>query len=253
MRAHHGIGDVFSGQGGKGPGRRQLHLHIDRASPHVERAAEDEREPEDVVDLVRIVGTPGSHEDVTAGVHRLFPGDLRVRIGHRQHERLLVHRDDHLLRNGSLHRQAHENVGAAHGVVEGPHRSVDGVALLELVHPRIAAGVDDAARIAHHDVVVTDAQALGKLGAGNTGRAGAVDDQPHLRGVLPGQFQPAQEGRSGDDRGAVLIVVEDGNVHLLAELGLDVKAVRSLDVLEVDAAEGGLEGLHHPGLLLRGR
>ena len=44
----------------------------------------------------------------------------------------------------------------------------------------------------------------------------------------------------------MLVVVEDGDVHLLAELRLDVEAVRGLDVLEVDAAEGGFERLHHP-------
>ena len=44
-----------------------------------------------------------------------------------------------------------------------------------------------------------------------------------------------------DDRGAVLVVVEDRDLHALAQLALDVEAVRRLDVLEVDAAEGRLE------------
>ena len=43
--------------------------------------------------------------------------------------------------------------------------------------------------------------------------------------------------RGGDDRGAVLIVVKDGNVHHLAQALLDVEALRRLDVLEIDPAE----------------
>ena len=43
----------------------------------------------------------------------------------------------------------------------------------------------------------------------------------------------------GDDGGAVLVVVEDRNVHQLAQALLDDEAFRRLDVLEVDAAEGG--------------
>jgi hypothetical protein len=38
-----------------------------------------------------------------------------------------------------------------------------------------------------------------------------------------------------------LVVVEDRDLHPLAQLALDVEAVRRLDVLEVDAAEGGFE------------
>ena len=39
----------------------------------------------------------------------------------------------------------------------------------------------------------------------------------------------------------MLVVVEHRDLHPLAKLALDVEALRRLDVLEVDAAEGGLE------------
>ena len=41
----------------------------------------------------------------------------------------------------------------------------------------------------------------------------------------------------GDDRGAVLVVVEHRDVHQFAQPLLDDEAVRSLDVLQIDAAE----------------
>ena len=47
-----------------------------------------------------------------------------------------------------------------------------------------------------------------------------------------------------DDRGAVLVVVEDRDVHQLAQALLDDEALRRLDVLEVDAAEGRPEIAH---------
>ena len=42
----------------------------------------------------------------------------------------------------------------------------------------------------------------------------------------------------------MLIVVEHRDAHARAQLGLDLEALRRLDVLEVDRAEGGLERGH---------
>ena len=47
------------------------------------------------------------------------------------------------------------------------------------------------------------------------------------------------EARCGNDGRAVLIVVEDGNIHQLPQALLDDEAVRRPDVLEVDAAKEG--------------
>ena len=55
------------------------------------------------------------------------------------------------------------------------------------------------------------------------------------------QFQRVEQGRAGDDGGAVLIVVKDRNAHLAAQPLLDVEAFRRFDVFQVDAAEAGLQ------------
>ena len=52
-----------------------------------------------------------------------------------------------------------------------------------------------------------------------------------------------QPGR-GDDRGAVLIVVEHRDVEQLAQPLLDDEALRRLDVFEIDAAEGRVQIAH---------
>ena len=49
---------------------------------------------------------------------------------------------------------------------------------------------------------------------------------------------------SGDNGGAVLVIVEDGNVALFLQLPLDFKAARGGDVLQVHAAEGAGDQVH---------
>ena len=61
--------------------------------------------------------------------------------------------------------------------------------------------------------------------------------------VLAHHFQRVQQRGAGDDGGAVLVVVEDRDLHRLLQCLLDVEALRRLDVLEIDAAEGGFQQL----------
>ena len=76
--------------------------------------------------------------------------------------------------------------------------------------------------------------------AGQRRRAGAGGDELDLGDVLADMLQRIEDRRADDDGGAVLVVVEDRDLHALAQLRLDVEALRRLDVFEVDAAEGRL-------------
>ena len=89
---------------------------------------------------------------------------------------------------------------------------VDGVGRLPLVHAFGAAFVDHAFGVAEDGVFVRHAHRLDEFEAGDAGGARAVDD--HLRGldVAAGQVERVDEGGRGDDCGAVLVVVEDGDV-----------------------------------------
>src|SRR5579872_4623535 len=73
--------------------------------------------------------------------------------------------------------------------------------------------------------------------------AGAVDHETDFANVFASNFQRIQQGGAGNDGGAVLVVVEDGNFHRLLQGLLDVEALRRLDIFEVDAAEGRLQKL----------
>ena len=64
-----------------------------------------------------------------------------------------------------------------------------------------------------------------------------------LSELAAGQVAGVDQARRGDDRGAVLVVVEDGDVHPLAQRLLDHEAVGRGNVLEVDSAEARLEQL----------
>ena len=57
--------------------------------------------------------------------------------------------------------------------------------------------------------------------------------------VAAGEVHRVDQAGRGDDRRAVLVVMEDRNVHQLAQALLDDEAFRRLDVFEIDAAEGG--------------
>ena len=59
-----------------------------------------------------------------------------------------------------------------------------------------------------------------------------------------GQVQRVDQAGGGDDRGAVLVVMEDRDVHHLAQALLDDEAVRRLDVFQIDAAEGRAQEAH---------
>ena len=76
-------------------------------------------------------------------------------------------------------------------------------------------------------------------------------DNLDLVDLLADDLQAVEHGGAGNDRGAVLVIVEDRNVHPRLEFLFDVEAFRRLDVFEVDAAERRLEGGDHVDQLVR--
>ena len=107
--------------------------------------------------------------------------------------------------------------------------------------PSLAAAIDDALGVAEDHVGRLEAHRLDEVEAGDARRAGAVADEARLLDVAAGQLHRVDHAGGGDDRGAVLVVVKDGDVHQFAQALLDDEALRRLDVLEVDAAERGAE------------
>ena len=244
VRSEHHVGHLFLRERGERAGGSDLHLVVDRTGPHVQRAAEDEREPEHVVDLVGEVGPSRGDDGVRPGSLRLVVRDLRVRVGHGADERLLGHGLHHLARHDVGGGQPDEDVGAAHRVGQRAAVGLGGEARLVGVHPFRAALVDDALRVDQDDVDAVHAELDEQLAAGDRRRARAADHDAHVLDALPGDLEGVHQPGPGDDRRAVLVIMEHRDVHDLLQLLLDVEALRRLDVLEIDAPERRLHRLH---------
>ena len=71
----------------------------------------------------------------------------------------------------------------------------------------------------------------------NRCRACAGRDDPHVLLLFADDLQRIGQARKRDDRRAVLVVVEDGDVTALLEPALDLKAAGSGNILQIHAAE----------------
>ena len=85
----------------------------------------------------------------------------------------------------------------------------------------------------------------------DAGRADAGRHDRDLLDALADDAERVEQRREHDDRGAVLVVVEDRDVELGPQPLLDLEAARSGDVLEVDAAKARRDRLHDRDDLVR--
>jgi hypothetical protein len=102
----------------------------------------------------------------------------------------------------------------------------------------------DAVDIDDPDILALRPQRNQKVQTGDRRGAGTGRDDLDVGELLAVQQQCIGDGGADDDGGAMLIVVEHRNLHALLELRLDLEALRTLDVLEIDAAEGRLQRRH---------
>ena len=227
-----------------GVDRGVLHFLIDRGGADIERAAEDERKTQDVVDLVREVGSPRADHRIGAGFTRFVRHDLRHGIGERHHQRLVRHLLDHFGLQHVRRRDAEENIRAADHVAEHARIRLLRIDRLPAIHQRVAALMHDAVDIADPDVLALRAQRYQQIETGDGRCASAGADNLDLGQLLAVEHQRIDDRRANDDGGAMLVVMEHRDLHALLELRLDLKTFRALDVLEIDAAKGRLERCH---------
>jgi hypothetical protein len=229
------------GQFGDGPHRGDLHRFVDGRRTYVQRAAEHERKAQHVVDLVRIVRTTGAEDSIRAHGLGVFRPDLGIGIGHGQDQRIARHGLDHFRLQYARGRQPEENVGAGRDVAQCAC-----VGRLRITRLRgieaFSPGMDHALAVDRVYVLRVEAEAHQQVEAGDRRCAGAGADQLDLGDVLADHAHAVQHRGAGDDGRTVLIVVEHRYLHPLAQLRFDIEALGRLDVFQVDAAEGGLQG-----------
>ena len=99
-----------------------------------------------------------------------------------------------------------------------------------------AALIDSPGAVGHHNVA--EAGAEQQLHNGDGGGTCAGGDDLYILLPLAYHLQGVLQACQGDHGGAVLVVVEDGNIAFLLQLPLDLKAAGSRNILQIDAAEG---------------
>ena len=139
--------------------RRDFHRRGDCRRTDVERAAEDEREAQDVVDLVRIVGPARGDDGVVANALDLFGQDLRRRIRQRQDQRPRGHPRHHLPLEHAARREAEEDVRVSDDVGELARLRVLRELGLVVVHQHCATAIDDTFDVRDPDVLARNAEA----------------------------------------------------------------------------------------------
>ena len=105
---------------------------------------------------------------------------------------------------------------------------------------------DDTLRVEHDDVFVGSTQSFVQLGTRDGCCTGTVYHNLHVFNLLACHFEGIQETGCRDDGGAVLVVVHHGDVEFFLKATFNLKALWSLDILEVDTSEGwgnGFDGL----------
>src|SRR6185503_7172201 len=111
-------------------------------------------------------------------------------------------------------------------------------------HAFFAADIDDALAVAGDDVFVRHADLLDQGDAGESRSASAVHDDLDVGQFAAGEFTGVEETSGRDNGGAMLIVVENGNVELVTQAALDDEALWAFDVFEIDAAKSRADVAH---------
>jgi len=218
----------------------QLHRLVDGRCTDVERAAENVRETQGVIDLIRVIRTAGGDDAIGTGGARRVGIDLGIGIGQREDDRLRSHLRQHLGLEDPARREAQKDVGAIDHFRKRARLGVARVAQLGAFQIG-ALAMQNAVMIHRTDVIRIQAQCNQHVQAGNPGRADTGGGHAHVLDLLADHFQRIEHRRTDDDRGAVLVIVEHRDFHPLAQLALDDETFGCLDVLQVDAAEGGLQ------------
>ena len=239
------------GEGGNRTHGGMLHVFVDAGGAHVQGTAEDVRETDDVVHLVRVVAAAGCKDQVAAACHGFFVADFGSRVRKCEDNRLVGHAADHFTREDVSLGEAHEHVGALHGV--GKRFDVGAVGRKEGLRfgEALAVFADNALAVAHHQVFLLETERQVESRAGASGCTRTVHHHFHVADALARDFDGVQEACRRNDGRAVLVVVHHGNVEFGFQGVFDFEAFRSLDVFEVDAAERRGDTLHDFDKLLR--
>ena len=96
----------------------QFHFFIDMFGAHIQGSSENIK-AQHIVHLVGEIASAGCHDQVFTHGDPFGIGDLGIRVGQRENDRVSGHRFDHVLFDHITHAQANEYIGIFHGFGQG--------------------------------------------------------------------------------------------------------------------------------------
>ena len=134
--------------------------------------------------------------------------------------------------------EAQEDVGAGQHVRQRARIGAAGIAGHVGRHVGLPAFIDHALDVGERHVFGAEPHRHQQIHTGQGGGPGTRGDQAQISQSLALQHQRVVHGRGHRDRCAVLVIVEDRDFHPCTQRGFDGKALRRLDVLQIDRPEG---------------
>ena len=232
--------------------RGQFHLFVDGSSADVQRAAEDEREAQNVVNLVRVVGTAGANDGVRTHLFRQRRQDFRFRVGEGQDHWRTRHLLNHFLRQHFRTRATEENVCAVNDIIQRTLTVIHHcVSRFGFRHVWFTIFVNHPFGVTDHNVVFLHTQRHQQVHTGNRRRTCTGHHHAHIRDIFLNHPQTVKDCGSTDDCRTVLVIMEYRNIHALTEFLLNVEALRRFDIFEVNAAKRWFKRRYHVDKFIR--
>ena len=115
-------------------GSSQLHLVVDGRGPDIQRAPENEWKTQHVVDLVGIVRTAGSHDDVFPGRFGFIIENLGNGVRQSEYDRIRCHGEQEFFLQHTGHGKAQKHIRILDGFFQCMHIALCRILHLVLVH-----------------------------------------------------------------------------------------------------------------------
>ena len=228
-----------------------LHRLVDGGRPHIQRAAEQERETQDIVDLIGEIRPARRDNRVRPCGPRYGRRNFGIGVCHRENDRLICHGFHHIGAQGVCRRKPQKHIRANKRFGERARAGLCGMRGFPLIHAFGPALIDDTFPVAHDDIIVRHAHALDQLSAGNRRSASAVANDRNVLQRLSGERTRVDQPGGGDDRRAMLIIMKDRDVHPLFQCLFNDEAIGCGNIFQIDAAKGRFQQFNRVDEALR--
>ena len=179
-----GFGQISNGAHGS-----HFHRFIDAGRAHIQRPPEKIGETENVIHLIREIGTAGSDNGVIARGVYLFRHDFRHGVGQRQHQRFVCHRLHHLAAEQPCLRDPEEHIRTDQCFCERARFRLGDKFRLAPIQLAGATFINRPLGIADDDVFLLHTEVDEKIQTGHTRCPRAGSNHTHLADVLALQVQ----------------------------------------------------------------